>query len=60
MRQTWKHLTMAGIVLVALFGVAAAIDNLPVRTGCSYYGKCPSAADREISATAGVRVERAS
>lgn len=51
MRQDWKRSVMVGIVLVALFGVAAAFRNLPVRTGCGYYGGCPSAAARGGPAT---------
>lgn len=47
MRLSWKDLVTGGMGLLALLGLATAINNLPVRTGCSFYGTCPSDADRE-------------
>lgn len=43
MSQEWKRLTLAGVVATALLGIFVAIGNLPVRTGCGYYGMCPKA-----------------
>jgi TRAP-type mannitol/chloroaromatic compound transport system permease small subunit len=36
----WKRLVVIGCGLLALVGVADAIYNLPVVTGCAFYGNC--------------------
>lgn len=35
-----KNLILAGIAMLMLLGVAVAFANLPVVTGCGYYGRC--------------------
>ena len=44
MRTSIKNLIVAAMALVMLVGVVDAFSNLPVVTGCSYYGRCSSEA----------------
>ncbi len=37
----YLKMAFAGIVLVVVVGIYDAIHNLPVVTGCSFYGRCP-------------------
>lgn len=60
MRQEWKRLVLAGVVVIALLGVIVAINNLPVRTGCGYYGICPETGPDAVPSTAAPSVEQAS
>lgn len=36
----WKRLVVIGCALLTLVGVGDAIYNLPVTTGCAFYGDC--------------------
>ena len=35
-----KRMILAGVSLVAFVGVGIALSNLPVVTGCGFYGLC--------------------
>jgi len=46
MTEARKKLVLALIALLAIIGVWIAFANLPVITGCGYYGRCgPTATD---------------
>lgn len=46
MTQRWKQAVLWAMILVAVIGVFIAFTNLPVVTGCRYYGRCgPSIAE---------------
>jgi hypothetical protein len=38
----WKKLILGGVALVAVIGLADAFSNLPVVSGCTFYGDCPA------------------
>lgn len=42
--RNWRRFVLWSVMIVALLGVFVAIANLPVLTGCGYYGRCGPAA----------------
>jgi hypothetical protein len=48
--KAFKRAVMVMVVALACAGVYGALRNLPVASGCAFYGQCP--------ATAGVAAER--
>ena len=53
----FKRTVMFTVVLLACAGVYSALRNMPVLTGCSFYGQC---ADNAAKAESPVRVMDAS
>jgi hypothetical protein len=48
-----KKTVMFTVVLLACAGVYSALRNMPVLSGCSFYGECPDdAASPELSTVA--------
>lgn len=41
-----QQLIFAGMVLLVVIGLTVAFSNLPVVTGCGYYGECGTPANR--------------
>jgi len=41
--KPFKHVVVAIVALLACAGVYGALRNLPVASGCGFYGDCPSA-----------------
>lgn len=39
--DTPRRIILAGVVFVVGVGIFDAIYNLPVITGCAFYGRCP-------------------
>jgi hypothetical protein len=46
-----KRIVMAMVIAVACAGVYGALRNLPVVSGCGFYGDCPETAEVEQAAT---------
>jgi hypothetical protein len=40
-----KRAVMCTVVLLAFAGVYGALRNLPVVSGCAFYGECPDRSD---------------
>ena len=40
-----KQVVMGAVIVVAVAGVYGALRNLPIVSGCGFYGDCPQAAD---------------
>ena len=40
-----KRTVMFTVILLACAGVYGALRNLPVVSGCAFYGECPTKAD---------------
>jgi hypothetical protein len=48
-----KRAVMFTVILLACAGVYSAVTNLPVLSGCTFYGECPNdAATDELPAIA--------
>lgn len=41
MSHIWKQTVLVATAIVVIVGIIIAFANLPVRTGCAFYGKCP-------------------
>jgi hypothetical protein len=46
-----KRIVIVMVAAVACAGVYGALRNLPVVSGCGFYGDCPESADLEQPAT---------
>lgn len=40
MDRAWKKAVLGAVILVAVVGVVDAFANLPILTGCGFYGVC--------------------
>lgn len=40
MAQLWKQAILWGMIALSAMGVIIAFSNLPVLTGCGFYGRC--------------------
>jgi hypothetical protein len=48
-----KRAVMLTVILLACAGVYSAVTNMPVLSGCTFYGECPAdAAKNEVPAIA--------
>lgn len=36
----FKKMVFSGVALLAVMGLCVAVVNLPLRTGCDFYGRC--------------------
>ena len=51
--QLWKRAVLGAVILLACAGVYTAVMNMPVLSGCTFYGECPDeAAKSETAAVA--------
>jgi hypothetical protein len=49
----FKRTVMFTVVMLACAGVYSALRNMPISTGCSFYGQCPdNAAKAELPSVA--------
>lgn len=49
----WKRAVLGTVILLACAGVYTALVNLPVSSGCTFYGECPDDAKKaEVPAVA--------
>lgn len=59
--KPFKHVVVTIVALLAFAGIYAALRNLPVASGCGFYGQCPSAEvdedDAPIEKRVGATVE---
>ena len=39
--QFWKRAVLGTVILLACAGVYTALVNMPVLSGCTFYGECP-------------------
>lgn len=37
----WKKIIVIGVSLVAIAGLFDGLSNMPVVSGCAFYGECP-------------------
>lgn len=42
-----KRVVMAAVIALACAGIYGALRNLPVASGCAFYGKCPQTVEAE-------------
>ena len=53
--RTMKRTVLFTVVLLACAGIYSAVRNMPVLSGCSFYGECPDdAAQPEVSTVASI------
>ena len=38
----WKRAVLGAVILLACAGVYTALINMPILSGCTFYGECPS------------------
>jgi len=51
--QLWKRAVLGAVIVLACAGVYTAVMNMPVLSGCTFYGECPDdASTSESSAVA--------
>jgi hypothetical protein len=45
--KAFKKVVVAMVIALACAGVYSALRNLPVASGCGFYGDCPETAESE-------------
>ena len=50
--NVFKRMVMFSVILLACAGVYSAVRNMPVLSGCGFYGDCPDEAVIELPAIA--------
>lgn len=49
--KPFKRVVIAAVAALACAGVYGALRNLPVASGCGFYGHCPETADVDDRST---------
>ena len=46
--RAFRRMVLVAVTLLACAGVYSAMRNMPVLSGCNFYGECPDAAQADV------------